>query len=88
MHGSRHNASSVNKAFRLGFVQLPDDPRGEDGDQYLKGEWGMDDEVAGGGPWNAVKLRRGEPDRCTGADEPVTLEEKPHPWDEEDQPDD
>ncbi len=54
---------------------------GEDGDQYLKGEWGMDDKYAGGGPWNAVKLRRGQPDRCTGADEPVVLEEKPHPWD-------
>jgi len=57
---------------------------GDDGDQYLKGEWGMDDKMAGGGPWNAVKLRRGEPDRCTGADEPVSLEEKTHPWDEED----
>jgi len=57
---------------------------GDDGDQYLKGEWGMDEEMAGGGPWNAVKLRRGEPDRCTGADEPVSLEDKTHPWDEED----
>jgi hypothetical protein len=57
---------------------------GEDGDQYLKGEWGMGDEISGGGPWNAVKMRRGEPDRCTGANEPVSLEEKPHPWDEED----
>jgi hypothetical protein len=58
---------------------------GDDGDQYLKGEWGMEDELSGGGPWNAVKLRRGEPDRCTGADEPVSLEEKPHPWDEDDE---
>lgn len=56
---------------------------GEDGDHYLKGEWGMDDHYSGGGPWNAVKLRRGQPDRCTGADEPVTLEEAPHPWDAE-----
>lgn len=56
---------------------------GEDGDQYLRGEWGMDDEIAGGGPWNAVKLRRGEPDRCTGVEEPVRLEETPHPWDQD-----
>jgi hypothetical protein len=59
---------------------------GEDGDQYVKGEWGMDDDLSGGGPWNAVKLRRGQPDRCTGADEPVSLEEKQHPWDAEDEP--
>ena len=59
---------------------------GEDGDQYLRGEWGMDDDFSGGGPWNAVKLRRGQPDRCTGADEPVSLEERPHPWDAEDEP--
>jgi len=59
---------------------------GEDGDQYVKGEWGMDDDLSGGGPWNAVKLRRGQPDRCTGADEPVSLEEKQHPWDTEDEP--
>ena len=44
---------------------------GEDGDQYIQGEWGMGDDLSGGGPWNAVKLRRGEPDRCTGADEPA-----------------
>jgi len=59
---------------------------GEDGDQYIKGEWGMDDEVSGGGPWNAVKLRKGQPDRCTGADEPISLDDKPHPWDEDDKP--
>ncbi len=58
---------------------------GEDGDQYLKGEWGMDEAMSGGGPWNAVKLRRGEPDRCTGAAEPVLLEETTHPWDVDDQ---
>ena len=56
---------------------------GEDGDQYIKGEWGMDEDLAGGGPWNAVKLRKGQPDRCTGVDEPISLEEKPHPWDED-----
>jgi hypothetical protein len=59
---------------------------GEDGDTYIKGEWGMDDALSGGGPWNAVKLRRGQPDRCTGADEPVSLEEKQHPWDAEEEP--
>lgn len=61
---------------------------GEDGDQYLRGEWGMGDELSGGGPWNAVKLRRGEPDRCTGIDEPLSLDEKVHPWDAEDEPSD
>jgi hypothetical protein len=59
---------------------------GEDGDQYIRGEWGMEDDVSGGGPWNAVKLRRGEPDRCTGVDEPVTLDDKPHPWDVDENP--
>ncbi|MBW2405465.1 MAG: hypothetical protein JRF42_17150 [Deltaproteobacteria bacterium] len=44
----------------------------------------MDEDLSGGGPWNAVKLRRGEPDRCTGADEPISLEDKEHPWDVED----
>ena len=56
---------------------------GEDGDQYLKGEWGMDEELSGGGPWNAVKLRKGQPDRCTGVDEPISLDETTHPWDED-----
>jgi len=59
---------------------------GEDGDTYVKGEWGMDEDLSGGGPWNAVKLRRGQPDRCTGADEPISLEDKQHPWDVEDEP--
>jgi hypothetical protein len=59
---------------------------GEDGDQYIRGEWGMGDDLSGGGPWNAVKLRRGEPDRCTGVDEPVTLDEKPHSWDVDEDP--
>lgn len=58
---------------------------GEDGDQYLKGEWGLDEAYTGGGPWNAVKLRRGEPDRCIGEDEDLTVEtEVAHPWDAED----
>jgi hypothetical protein len=59
---------------------------GEDGDTYVRGEWGMDQDLSGGGPWNAVKLRRGQPDRCTGADEPISLEDKQHPWDAEDEP--
>jgi hypothetical protein len=45
----------------------------------------MGAELSGGGPWNAVKLRRGEPDRCTGVDEPVSLEETVHPWDADDE---
>lgn len=59
---------------------------GEDGDQYLKGEWGLDDAYSGGGPWNAVKLRRGAPDRCIGKDEDLTVgDEVPHPWDQDDE---
>ncbi|MEM7434192.1 MAG: hypothetical protein AAF436_03500 [Myxococcota bacterium] len=58
---------------------------GEDGDQYLKGEWGLDEDYTGGGPWNAVKLRRGEPDRCIGEDEDLTVDtEAVHPWDTDD----
>ncbi len=58
---------------------------GEDGDQYISGEWGLDEAFSGGGPWNAVKLRRGQPDRCDGAaaNAPVGVEAA-HPWDEED----
>lgn len=37
-----------------------------DGDTYLRGEWGIDNEMAGGGAWEAVKMRRGEPERCQG----------------------
>ncbi|MGB8329238.1 MAG: hypothetical protein WCE62_03855 [Polyangiales bacterium] len=59
---------------------------GEDGDQYIKGEWGLEDELTGGGPWNAVKLRRGQPDRCTGVEEPVSAGDKEHPWDTDDEP--
>jgi hypothetical protein len=57
---------------------------GEDGDQYVQGEWGMDEALSGGGPWNAVKLRSGEPDRCTGVEEPAVTEDKTHPWDQDD----
>ena len=57
---------------------------GEDGDQYLTGEWGFEDEDSGGGPWNAVKLRRGTPDRCTGEQEQEAPEEERHEWDDED----
>lgn len=34
---------------------------GDDGDHYIQGEWGHDGNVAGGGPWNAVRDRRREP---------------------------
>ena len=37
---------------------------GQDGDQYILGEWGHDDQETGGGPWNAAKLRRRRPTRC------------------------
>ena len=57
---------------------------GDDGDQYLTGEWGFQDEQSGGGPWNAVKLRRGTPDRCTGEGDLEEPAEERHEWDDED----
>lgn len=59
---------------------------GDDGDQYIRGEWGFGEDETGGGPWNAVKLRRGQPDRCIGEDDEAlaTQDEQPHPWDVED----
>jgi hypothetical protein len=56
---------------------------GEDGDEYLTGEWGLDKKEHGGGPWNAVKLRRGAPDRCMGADEDTTAPANKKSWDDE-----
>ncbi len=41
---------------------------GQDGDQYILGEWGHDDQETGGGPWNAAKLRRRRPTRCLSTD--------------------
>ncbi len=38
---------------------------GQDGDQYFRGEWGIDDAETGGGPWNGAKLRRRRPTRCS-----------------------
>ncbi len=40
---------------------------GQDGDAYVKGEWGIDANESGGGPWNAVKSRRGHPHLSTQA---------------------
>ncbi len=40
---------------------------GDDEDQYFLGEWGHDDAEVRGGPWNAVKLRRRNPDECQGS---------------------
>ena len=41
--------------------------RGEDGDQYLRGRWGSD-ETLSGGPWNAVRDRRAQPELQPGLD--------------------
>ncbi len=56
---------------------------GDDGDQYLQGEWGFDGEDQGGGPWNAVKLRRGDPDRCSGRGQVEETEDITASWDED-----
>lgn len=34
---------------------------GDDGDHYIRGEWGVDDNMTGGGEWNAVRDRRRQP---------------------------
>lgn len=34
---------------------------GDDGDHYVRGEWGNDNNLTGGGPWNAVRDRRRQP---------------------------
>ena len=34
---------------------------GEDTDHYIRGEWGHDNDISGGGPWNAVRDRRARP---------------------------
>lgn len=39
---------------------------GEDGDHYIRGEWGHDDQITGGGPWNAVRDRRARPRTSSG----------------------
>jgi hypothetical protein len=31
------------------------------GDHVIKGEWGLGDDLMGGGPWNGVKSKRREP---------------------------
>ena len=38
---------------------------GEDEDHYFRGEWGHDDNYTGGGPWNAVRDRRRQPNLST-----------------------
>ena len=35
---------------------------GEDGDHYIRGEWGHDSNRSGGGEWNAVRDRRRRPE--------------------------
>jgi len=42
---------------------------GDDGDHYIQGEWGHDDNMAGGGPWNAVRDRRAQPEVNPRSDE-------------------
>ncbi len=39
---------------------------GEDGDHYIRGRWGVDQDVTGGGEWNAARDRRRQP-RQAGA---------------------
>jgi hypothetical protein len=57
---------------------------GPDGDHYLQGEWGVDENMAGGGPWNAVRDRRRQPQinasgggTTSGGEENVTEFDRP-----------
>ena len=54
----------------------------EDNDNVIAGEWGMEDDRTGGGPWTATKRRRQGPDTCDGSSTAVTGREVS--WDEED----
>lgn len=47
-----------------GFFRLS---KGQDNDWYVQGEWGHDDAESGGGPWNGVRMRRGNPTRCAAS---------------------
>jgi hypothetical protein len=42
------------------------------GDHVLKGRWGLNDENASGGDWNAYKSRTGTPDLESFGDEPTS----------------
>lgn len=53
----------------------------EDNDNVLTGEWGVDQDRTGGGPWTAIKRRRQGPDTCDGSSRAVTGREVS--WDEE-----
>jgi len=39
---------------------------GDDSDHYIRGEWGVDDAMTGGGEWNGVRDRRARPTVDTG----------------------
>lgn len=39
---------------------------GDDGDHYIQGEWGVDNNETGGGPWEAVRDRRRRPNLGDG----------------------
>lgn len=41
--------------------------KGQDNDWYFQGEWGHDADETGGGPWNGVRMRRGNPTRCAAS---------------------
>ncbi len=43
--------------------------RGEDGRDYLLGEWGVGEDEIGGGEWRAVKLRKRRPRNVTAGGE-------------------
>lgn len=40
---------------------------GEDGDHYIRGQWGVDQNFTGGGEWNAVRDRRRQPPNAGAA---------------------
>ena len=40
---------------------------GDDGDSYILGNWGHDENETGGGPWNAVRDRRRRPHAADGS---------------------
>ena len=56
----------------------------EDDDNVIAGEWGMDEDRTGGGPWTATKRRRQGPDSCNGT---TAVTGREVSWDEEEEGD-
>lgn len=48
---------------------------GDDGDHYIRGQWGHDQNMSGGGEWNAVRHRRRSPRQNSGSSTTTSSED-------------